>query len=94
MNSQSLSYSSYKSRHTVKAFTCVAPNGAVVFTSELFPGSTLMLLLLTTADKGFNIPNKLPAGVSLKFPSFLSNKAHFTKEEAKLCYKSGKQEFM
>ena len=39
MNSQSLSYSSYKSRHTVKDFTCVAPNGAVVFT-VVFPAST------------------------------------------------------
>ena len=39
MNSQSFSYSSYKSRHTVKAFTCAAPNGAVVFT-VVFPAST------------------------------------------------------
>lgn len=29
LNAQSLSYSSYKSRHTVKALTCVAPNGAI-----------------------------------------------------------------
>lgn len=40
MNSQSLSYSSYKSRHTVKAVTCVSPNGALVFSSDLYPGST------------------------------------------------------
>ena len=31
MNCQSLSYSNYKSRHTVKAVTCVASNGALVF---------------------------------------------------------------
>ena len=104
MNSQSLSYSSYKSRHTVKALTCVAPNGALVFTSELYPGSTSDAAIvdhcgvlkqlqpgdLVLADKGFNIFDKLPAGVSLNIPPFLSNKAHFTKEEAKLCYKIGK----
>lgn len=40
MNKQSLTYSNYKSRHTVKAVTCVAPNGALVFASDLYPGST------------------------------------------------------
>ena len=40
INSQSLSYSSYKSKHTVKALAWVAPNEALVFTSELCPGST------------------------------------------------------
>lgn len=104
MNCQSLSYSSYKSRHTVKAVTCVAPNGALVFSSELYPGSTSDSAIvdhcgvlnqlhagdLILADKGFNIFDKLPSGVSLNIPPFLSNKAHFTKEEAKLCYKIGK----
>lgn len=99
MNCQSLSYSSYKSRHTVKAVTCVAPNGALVFSSELYPGSTSDSAIvdhcgvlnqlhagdLILADKGFNIFDKLPSGVSLNIPPFLSNKAHFTKEEAKLC---------
>lgn len=99
MNCRSLSYSSYKSRHTVKAVTCVAPNGALVFSSELYPGSTSDSAIvdhcgvlnqlhagdLILADKGFNIFDKLPSGVSLNIPPFLSNKAHFTKEEAKLC---------
>ena len=35
MNCLSLSYSSYKSRHTVKALTDVVPNSALVFKSEL-----------------------------------------------------------
>eukprot|EP00105_Crassostrea_gigas_P022642 XP_011442233.2 PREDICTED: uncharacterized protein LOC105338705 [Crassostrea gigas] len=105
MNCQSLSYSSFKSRHTVKAVTCVAPNGALVFSSELYPGSTSDSAIvdhcgvlnqlhagdLILADKGFNIFDKLPSGVSLNTPPFLSNKAHFTKEEAKLCYKIGKE---
>lgn len=40
MNCLSLSYSSYKSRHTVKALTDVVPNSALVFKSELLLGST------------------------------------------------------
>ncbi|XP_061170365.1 uncharacterized protein LOC133179685 [Saccostrea echinata] len=104
MNSQSLTYSNYKSRHTVKAVTCVAPNGALVFTSDLYPGSTSDAAIvehckvldqiqpgdLILADKGFNIFDKLPAGVSLNIPPFLSSKSHFTREEAKLCYKIGR----
>nr|XP_022304661.1 uncharacterized protein LOC111111805 [Crassostrea virginica] len=104
MNSQSLTYSNYKSRHTVKAVTCVAPNGALVYTSDLYPGSTSDAAIvehckvldqlqpgdLILADKGFNIYDKLPAGVSLNIPPFLSSKSHFTKEEAKLCYKIGR----
>lgn len=99
MNSQSLSYSSYKSRHTVKAVTCVSPNGALVFSSDLYPGSTSDAAIvdhcgvlqqlkagdLILADKGFNIYDKLSSGVSLNIPPFLSHKAHFTKEEAALC---------
>ena len=36
---QSASYSNYKSRHTIKALTAVAPNGSCVFVSSLYPGS-------------------------------------------------------
>ncbi|XP_052216971.1 uncharacterized protein LOC127834893 [Dreissena polymorpha] len=104
MNHQTLSYSNYKSRHTVKAVTCVAPNGALVFCSDLYPGSTSDAAIvdhskileqlkpghLILADKGFNIFDKLPAGVSLNIPPFLSSKGHFTKEEALLCFKIGR----
>eukprot|EP00105_Crassostrea_gigas_P011166 XP_011426720.1 PREDICTED: uncharacterized protein LOC105327795 [Crassostrea gigas] len=104
MNSQSLSYSNYKSRHTAKAVTCVAPNGALVYCSELYPGSTSDAAIvdhcgvldmlkpgdMILADKGFNIFDKLPSGVTLNIPPFLSSKSHFTKEEAQLCYKIGR----
>ena len=40
LDAQSLAYSSYKSRHTVKAVTAVAPNGALTYCSQLYPGST------------------------------------------------------
>ena len=69
VNSQSLSYSNYKSRHTVKAVTCVAANGALVYCLELYSGSTsdapivdhcdILDMLkpgdIIVADKGFNI---------------------------------------
>ena len=35
LDKQSVSYSRYKSRHTLKAVTCVAPNGALVYSSHL-----------------------------------------------------------
>ena len=93
MNSQALSYSSYKSRHTVKAVTCVAPIGALVYSSDLYPGSTSDAAIvehckvlnqlkagdLILDDKGFNIFDKLPSGVSLNIPPFLTSKSHFTK---------------
>ena len=37
---QAQTYSAYKSRHTVKAITAVAPNGALTYSSNLYPGST------------------------------------------------------
>jgi hypothetical protein len=40
LNAQSLCYSNYKSRYTAKALTCVAPNGTIVYVSDLYPGST------------------------------------------------------
>lgn len=104
MNSQSLSYSNYNSRHTAKAVTCVAPNGAIVYCSELYPGSASDAAIvdhcgvldmlkpgdMILADKGFNIFDKLSSGVTLNIPPFLSSKSHFTKEEAQLCYKIGR----
>ncbi|XP_048751177.2 uncharacterized protein LOC125662870 [Ostrea edulis] len=69
MDSQAMAYSSYKSRHTVKAVTCVAPNGAIAFCSKLYPGSISDVAIvshskvlqkfkagdLILADKGFTI---------------------------------------
>lgn len=40
MSTQAVATSSYKSCHTVKAVTCVAPNSAVTYTFKLYPGST------------------------------------------------------
>lgn len=101
LNKNSLCYSNYKSRHTVKALVGVAPNAAMVYCSDLYPGSTSDSKIvehskilnnfqagdLILADKGFNIQSKLPAGVSLNTPPFLTGKAFFTRQEAEFCRK-------
>jgi hypothetical protein len=101
LNSQARAYSTYKSRHTVKAVTAVAPNGALTYSSKLYPGSTSDVAIvrhsgilnkfeagdLILADKGFTVHDQLPQGVSLNLPPFLSGKSKFTSEEAKICYK-------
>ena len=103
-NHQNDAFSSYKSRHTAKAVTCVSPNAAIVWSSKLYPGSTSDVAItehskllkqfvpgdLILADKGFTIFDKLPAGVSLNIPPFLRAKSYFTKQEADLCFKIGK----
>lgn len=101
LNAQSMSYSSYKSRHTMKAVTCVSPNAAIVYVSDLYPGSTSDVAIvqdcgilhhfkpgdLILADKGFTIHRLLPDGVNLNIPPFLSGKGFFTAQEAALCRK-------
>lgn len=100
-NRPSASYSNYKSRHTVKALTAVAPNGLCVYISPLYPGSVsdanivkhshffenLVPGDLILADKGFNIHDRMPSGVQLNIPPLLINKTRFTSKEAELCYK-------
>lgn len=95
------SYSAYKSRHTIKAVTGVAPNAALVYCSAVYPGSVSDVKIvehsdflskltagdLILADKGFTIHNQLPQGVLLNIPPFLRNKTVFTNEEARLCQK-------
>lgn len=96
MDTQAMAYSSYKSRHTVKSVTCVAPNGAVTYTSKLYPCSTSGVAIvrhskflqkfkeedLILVDKGFTNYDKLPQGVCLNIPSFLSTRSQFTQQEA------------
>ena len=101
LDKKALTYSSYKSRHTVKSVLSVAPNAAIVHVSDLYPGSAsdnaivqhcgvLSKLVpgdMILADKGFTIQKMLPAEVHLNIPPFLSGKSQFTPQEAKLAYK-------
>lgn len=97
MAEQRQSFSNYKQRNTFKALVGVAPNGAVVFVSDLFLGSAsdkeitsrsgLLEQLkpgdLIVADKGFTIQNILPEGVHLNIPPRLMN-PQFTPSENRL----------
>ena len=84
MAAQSQTYISNKNRHTVKSVTGVAPNGAVVYVSDLYPGNSSDVAIvehskmlsqmkpgdLILADKGFTIHSILPPGVHLNIPPF------------------------
>jgi len=101
LDSQAHTYSSYKSRHTVKAVTAVAPNGTITYCSALYPGSTSNVSIvrhcqilqkfvpgdLILADKGFTVYDQLPPSVHLNLPPFLKNKTQFTPQEAQMSYK-------
>ncbi len=94
MSHKKITFSSYKGKHTMKALVCCAPNGVPVFVSNLFGGSesdksivinsdVLSQMVagdLILADKGFEIYDILPQGVSLNIPSFL-DKNQFTLHE-------------
>lgn len=104
MRLQAGTYSGYKNSHTVKSVTCVAPNGALVFISKLYPGSTSDVAIvehskileqlapgdMILADKGFTIHKLLPQGVHLNIPPFLTSKSQYTPSEVQLCGKIAK----
>ena len=84
----------HTSRHTVKTVTCVAPNGALVCSSNVYLGSVSDVAIvehfrflehfksgdLVLADKGSMLYDKLPTGVSVNIPFFLAGQRHFTKQ--------------
>ena len=92
---QSATFSSYKHQNTAKDLIGIAPNGAVTFVSELYPGRTSdqcitkhsgILQLLeegdsVMADRGFDILKDLPEGVTLNIPAFMRGKDQLTVEE-------------
>jgi hypothetical protein len=104
MSKQASCYSNYKSRHTAKIVIGIAPNGAIVFCSNCYPGSTSDVAIvkdcgiidmlevgdLILADKGFTIHSLLPEGVHINIPPFLRGKSQFTYEEAQMCRKIAK----
>ena len=85
LNHHCSTYSNHKGRATFKALVACAPNGVLVYASDLYGGSTHdkaitkdcgILDCLDTgdailADKGFTIRDLLPAGVTVNMPAFL-----------------------
>lgn len=93
--SQSVTFSSYKHHNTAKGLLGISPNGYPSFVSSLYSGRTSdkkitndcgILNLLEPgdqimADRGFDIENDLPPGVTLNIPPFLKGKDQLSIEE-------------
>ena len=93
--SQSVTFSSYKHHNTVKGLVGIDPSGAVTFVSDLFTGRCLdkqiirasgILDLLekdddVMADRGFEIEELLPEGVTLNIPPFLNDEPRLSLQD-------------
>ena len=93
---QQLTFSNYKNHNTYKGLIGISPSGAVVFVSDLYPGSISdkqltrrcgILDLLENgdsvmADRGFDIEEDLALlGVRLNIPPFRRGKEQFSEHE-------------
>eukprot|EP00794_Sanderia_malayensis_P004476 gene4476-biopygen3643 len=96
MKAQSQTWSEYKHRNTWKALVGITPTGAITFVSKhwsgrvsdkeitsksgilsfLEPGDNVM------ADRGFDIADILPDGVTLNIPPFKGNRPQLTPKES------------
>ena len=89
-------FSSYKNPVTLKAFVGISPGGEITFISQLYTGSisdreiVMRSGLLSQqfddkdsvmADKGFQIQDLLPLGVSLNIPPFLGGDSQMSEED-------------
>ena len=93
--SQSATFSSYKHHNTAKALVGIAPSGAVTFVSDLYAGRSTDLQITRhcgildllepgddlMADRGFEIDDYLPQGVTLNIPPFLEGAPQLTLEK-------------
>ena len=95
MKSQSQTWSEYKHHNTYKALIGISPSGCVTFVSKLWSGkvsdkeitlkSGVLALLeegdTVMADRGFDIEDILPSGVSLNIPPFKGTRSQLTSKE-------------
>ena len=93
--SQSVTFSSYKSHNTAKRLLSISPSGYPSFVSSLYVGrisdkkitkdSGILPLLepgdQIMANRGFDIADDLPCGVTLNIPAFLNGNDLLTLEE-------------
>ena len=93
---QSATFSTYKNHNTGKGLISIFPRGDLTFVSEMYAGNTSDKQLLTNdcgimkllepgdevmADRGFEIEENLPPGVSLNIPPFLGDQQQFSEED-------------
>ena len=95
VRSQSVTFSNYKHHNTAKGLVGISPAGRITFVSDLYTGRTSdkqatvecgILSLLekgdsVMTDKGFEIENVLPDGLSINIPPFLRGKEHLSIDE-------------
>lgn len=89
-------FSSYKNHVTLKGLVGISPSGAITFVSQLYTGSisdreiVVRSGLLSQAfddgdsvmaDKGFQIQDILPLGVTLNIPPFLGGDSQMSAED-------------
>ncbi len=93
--SQSATFSSYKNNNTAKGLLGISPCGFPSFVSHLYAGRTSdkkltkdcgILSLLEPgdqlmADRGFDIEDDMPEGVTLNIPAFMDKKEQLDKED-------------
>ena len=92
---QNETYSIYKHHNTAKGLVTIAPHGAVVFASKLYGGRTSDKAIAShcgmldkleegdavMADRGFEIEDILPKGVTLVSPSFMEKRPQLPVKE-------------
>ena len=95
LKSQSQTWSEYKHHNTWKALVGISPTGCVIFVSKLWAGrvsdkeltqrSGILNFLQdgdnVMADRGFDIADILPQGVSLNIPPFKGNRKQLSAPE-------------
>jgi len=95
MLSQSQTWSDYKHHNTLKALIGISPNGQVTYVSKLWGGRASDKLIVkecgilemlepgdnVMVDRGFEIDDIVPPGVSVNMPPFLGSRQQLTAVE-------------
>ena len=92
---QSETFSQYKHHNTAKALVVVAPYGSVLFASKLYGGRVSDKAIVKDcgildrfeegdvilADRGFDIKQLMPAGVTVQMPAFMEGRRQLPASE-------------
>ena len=95
LKTQSQTWSQYKHHNTWKVLVGISPNGVITFVSKLWAGRVTDKAITkdcgvlekldsgdnVMADRGFDIQNILPDGITLNFPPFKGSRSQLTGAE-------------